>query len=103
MSAVEVAFDSIPNSSCAYAKFGPLPGPGIMSGAVGGALEWSGFDGEASVQSELVNTTMIVLMGGFPLVCYLVGAALFLRFDLSEAEHARIRAELDARSAAATT
>lgn len=76
---------------------------GIMIGAVGWALEWSGFDGEASVQSELVNTTMIVLMGGFPLVCYLVGAALFLRFDLSEAEHARIRAELDARSAAATT
>ena len=40
---------------------------------------------------------MVILMGGFPLVCYLLGAALFSRFDLSESEHARIRRELDAR------
>ncbi len=75
---------------------------GIMMGVVGWALEWSGFDGEAETQSELVNTTMIVLMGGFPLVCYLVGAALFSRFSLTESEHARIRIELDARQADAT-
>jgi len=42
---------------------------------------------------------MVVLMGGFPLVCYLIGAATFSRFDLSESEHARIRAELDERNA----
>ena len=70
---------------------------GIMIGVVGWALEWSGFDGDAETQSELVNTTMIVLMGGFPLVCYLLGALLFSRFNLTEAEHARIRGELDAR------
>ncbi|MEM9176464.1 MAG: MFS transporter, partial [Myxococcota bacterium] len=72
---------------------------GIMIGLVGWALEWSGFDGQAAVQSDLTKTTMVVLMGGFPLVCFLIGAAIFSRFDLTEAEHARIRAELDARAA----
>ena len=71
---------------------------GIMIGLVGWALEWSGFDGQAAAQSEKTKTTMIVLMGVFPLVCYLIGAALFSRFDLTESEHARIRGELDARS-----
>jgi Na+/melibiose symporter-like transporter len=42
---------------------------------------------------------MVALMGGAPLVCYLLGAVAFARFSLSEAEHARIRRELDARSA----
>ena len=46
---------------------------------------------------------MVVLMGGFPLVCFAIGALLFSRFDLTEAEHARIRAELDERAAADTT
>jgi len=72
---------------------------GIMIGLVGWALDWSGFDGEASEQSELAKTTMVVLMGGFPLLCYGIGALAFSRFSLSEREHARIRAELDARSA----
>jgi GPH family glycoside/pentoside/hexuronide:cation symporter len=71
---------------------------GIMIGLVGWALEWSGFDGGVDVQSERANTTMLVLMGGFPLVCYLIGAIAFSRFSLSEAEHARIRAQLDGRA-----
>ena len=75
---------------------------GIMIGLVGWALEWSGFDGQAEVQTEFTKTTMVLLMGGFPLVCFLFGAALFSRFDLSEAEHARIRRELDARRDDAT-
>ena len=70
-----------------------------MIGLVGWALEWSGFDGGVDVQSDLTNTTMLVLMGGFPLVCYLIGAVAFSRFSLSEADHAKIRAELDARAA----
>jgi GPH family glycoside/pentoside/hexuronide:cation symporter len=72
---------------------------GIMMGLVGWSLAWSGFDGQAETQSETAQRVMIVLMGGFPLVCYLVGAALFSRFSLTEAEHARIRASLDARAA----
>lgn len=75
---------------------------GIMIGLVGWALEWSGFDGQADAQTEFVKTTMVVLMGGFPLVCYAIGAALFSRFSLTEAEHARIRLALDERRADAT-
>jgi Na+/melibiose symporter-like transporter len=74
---------------------------GLMIFVVGQALEWSAFDPGAERQSELVLTTMIVLMGGAPLICYLIGAIAFSRFSLSETEHARIRRELDARSAAA--
>lgn len=73
---------------------------GIMVGVVGWALAWSGFDGAVEAQTELAKTTMLVLMGGFPFVCYLIGAAAFARFDLTETEHARIRNELDARAAA---
>ncbi len=74
---------------------------GLMIFVVGQALEWSAFDPGAERQSELVLTTMVVLMGGAPLVCYLLGAVAFARFSLSEAEHARIRSELDARAAGA--
>ena len=81
---------------------GKLAG-GIMVGVVGWALAWAGFDGQAETQSTLVQQTMIALMGGFPLVCYLIGAVFFTRFSLSESEHARIRAELDARAAARAT
>lgn len=73
---------------------------GIMLWLVGQSLEVAGFDGQAARQNETVKTTMLVLMGGFPLVCYLVGAVFFARFSLTEAEHARIRRELDLRNAA---
>lgn len=72
---------------------------GMMIFVVGQALEWSAFEPGATTQSELVRTTMIALMGGAPLVCYLIGAVAFARFSLSEAEHARIRRELDLRRA----
>jgi Na+/melibiose symporter-like transporter len=76
---------------------------GIMIGLVGWSLEWSGFDAGIQEQSELAKNTMILLMGGFPLLCYSLGAVAFSRFSLTEAEHARIRAELDARAAVQTT
>ena len=72
---------------------------GIMIGVVGWALEWSGFEASVQEQSALAKRTMIILMGGFPLVCYVAGAIAFSRFSLTESDHARIRAELDARSA----
>jgi GPH family glycoside/pentoside/hexuronide:cation symporter len=74
---------------------------GLMIFVVGQALEWSAFDPAAEHQSELVITTIVALMGGAPLFCYLIGAVAFARFSLSEAEHARIRRELDARAAGA--
>jgi len=76
---------------------------GIMIGLVGWSLEWSGFDAAVQEQSELAKNTMILLMGGFPLLCYSLGAVAFSRFSLTEAEHARIRAELDARAAVQPT
>ncbi|MFK7896265.1 MAG: MFS transporter [Myxococcota bacterium] len=69
---------------------------GIMIGVVGWSLEWSGFDGAVQEQSDLAKRTMIILMGGFPLVCYFVGAIAFSRFSLTEAEHAEVREALDA-------
>ncbi len=76
---------------------------GIMIGLVGWSLEWSGFDAGIQEQSELAKNTMVLLMGAFPLVCYVIGAVAFSRFSLTEKEHARIRAELDARAAAQPT
>ena len=75
---------------------------GLMIGVVGQALSWSGFDGAAAKQTVLAEKTMIILMGGFPLVCYSLGAIAFARFSLTEQEHARIRLELDARAAGMT-
>ncbi len=72
-------------------------GAGLMVGIVGFALEASGFVGNQPDQSPLVRQTMLLLMGGFPLVCYSIGAVVFSRYSLTEHEHTRIRAELDAR------
>ena len=54
-------------------------------------------------QTELVKYTMVFLLGGMPLLGYTIGCLAFARFPLSEAEHARIRRELDARAAAPAT
>lgn len=76
-------------------------GGAIMIGTTGLALEWAGFDRELAEQPATVKEAMLLLMGGAPLVLYSVGALIFSRFRLSEVEHARIRAALDARAAAA--
>jgi len=49
-------------------------------------------------QTRIVELAMCALLGLFPLVCYSIGAALFTRFDLDEARHAEIRAQLVARA-----
>ena len=74
-------------------------GAAIMVGSVGIALETSGFVANEPDQTELVKTTMIVLMGGVPLVCYGIGALAFSRYSLNEEKHEGIRAALDARAA----
>ena len=48
-------------------------------------------------QTPLTIWTLKALFGGAPLVANLIGAMLFRNFSLDAAEHARIRAELDAR------
>ena len=73
---------------------------GVMLLMTGFALEWSGFVPNVE-QTMSVKLWMVTLYGLFPLVCYVVGAYLFSKFRLDEAAHAKIRADLDARSAAA--
>lgn len=76
---------------------------GIMVGVVGFALEWSGYVENAAEQTPLAKNTMVVLMGGVPLVGYGIGSLAFTRFRLTEKEHARIRAELDRHAVARAT
>jgi len=69
---------------------------GVMLLLTGFVLQFSGFMPNQD-QSMTTQVAMILLYGAFPLVCYSIGAALFLRFELDEAEHGRISAELAAR------
>jgi Na+/melibiose symporter-like transporter len=69
---------------------------GLMLGIVGVALEVIGYVPNQE-QSESVRSGMLFLMGGLPMIGYGIGMAIFSRFDLKRAEHARIRAEIDAR------
>lgn len=49
-------------------------------------------------QSETAKLAIRGLMSGWPLLCYGVGALLFLRFSLTRAAHAEIRKVLDTRA-----
>lgn len=69
---------------------------GVMLLLTGFVLQASGFAPNED-QTMTVKVAMVTLYGMFPLVCYLIGAALFTRFKLDEAEHAKIRAVLDER------
>jgi len=69
---------------------------GLMLGIVGIALEWIGYEPNQE-QSASVRDGMLFLMGGLPMIGYGIGMAIFSRFDLKRAEHARIRGEIDAR------
>lgn len=74
-------------------------GIGVMLLLTGFVLQFSGFVPNQP-QTLTVQLAMVTLYGLFPLVCYLIGAALFSRFKLDEAAHAEIRDELDRRAAA---
>ncbi len=75
-------------------------GGALMVGLTGLVLEWTGFDRELAEQSATTKQSMLLLMGGAPLLLYTIGALIFSRFRLTEAEHARIRARLDAGNGA---
>jgi GPH family glycoside/pentoside/hexuronide:cation symporter len=74
---------------------------GVMLLFTGFVLEFSGFVPNQA-QTMTVQVAMVTLYGAFPLVCYVIGALLFTRFKLDEAEHARIRVELDKRHSQAS-
>jgi GPH family glycoside/pentoside/hexuronide:cation symporter len=69
---------------------------GLMVAVVGFAREATGYVANIE-QPQEVRFAMVALMGGMPLAGYAFGALAFARFRLSEAEHTRIRNELDAR------
>jgi GPH family glycoside/pentoside/hexuronide:cation symporter len=72
---------------------------GIMILVVGVVLDAVGYVKNAE-QTDAVRVALVFLIGGMPVIGYAIGSLLFSRFSLSEAEHARIRRELDARAAA---
>lgn len=74
-------------------------GIGVMLLLTGFVLQFSGFVPNQP-QTMTVQVAMVTLYGLFPLVCYLIGALLFSRFELDEAAHADIRDKLDRRAAA---
>ena len=74
-------------------------GNAILASSAGFALGLAGYEPNVE-QSPLVKQTMVFLLGGMPLLGYAVGSLAFARFPLSEAEHHRIRRELDARTTA---
>jgi GPH family glycoside/pentoside/hexuronide:cation symporter len=60
-------------------------------------LQFSDFTPNAE-QTESTKWAFRLIYAGTPFTVYMVGAWIFGRFKLDEAEHARIRAELDARA-----
>ncbi len=71
---------------------------GTMLLMTGFALEAAGFVPNVE-QPAGVKTTMLVLYGLLPLVCYGLGALLlYARFGLDEAKHGEIRKQLDERA-----
>ncbi|MEY4640438.1 MAG: hypothetical protein RLZZ227_432 [Pseudomonadota bacterium] len=67
---------------------------GVMLLLTGFILQATGFTPNAE-QPPSATFAMIWLYSIFPLVCYLMGAWMFRRFELDEATHAAIRSELD--------
>ncbi|HEY8122801.1 MAG TPA: MFS transporter [Myxococcota bacterium] len=74
-------------------------GNALLASAAAFTLGFMNFVPNAE-QSAEVRFALVCLMGGAPLVGYAIGALVFSRFSFSHAEHARVRAELDARTAA---
>ncbi|NQZ98447.1 MAG: MFS transporter [Myxococcales bacterium] len=68
---------------------------------LGAVLQFVGYTPGAE-QSGPTQFAIMALISFVPGIGFLVAAIVFGRFDLDEAEHARIRAELDARALATT-
>jgi len=70
---------------------------GLSTIAIGFALAWLDFVPNAE-QTATVQNGLRVISALVPAVLYSAGALLFMRFRLTQNEHARVRAELDARA-----
>ena len=74
---------------------------GLAAMLLGGVLQLAGYT-PGEEQSPETVFAIRALISFVPGIAFLVAAVVFSRFKLDEAEHARIRAELDARALAAT-
>jgi GPH family glycoside/pentoside/hexuronide:cation symporter len=74
-------------------------GAGLAIGGSGLLLQWSGYDGEAEVQTQTVKNTILLIGGGLPAIGYTIGMILFSRFSFNELEHADVLAELQRKRA----
>ena len=70
---------------------------GVTALTTGFVLQAVGYDGQSPTQTPATQTAMLALIGLLPAVCYVGAIALFSRFGLDEAEHARIVLELEHR------
>lgn len=71
---------------------------GVMIFVTGFVLQFAGFVPN-QIQTMTVQVSMVTLYGLMPLLCYVIGAYLFSKFELNEVEHTRIREELRRRAA----
>jgi Na+/melibiose symporter-like transporter len=62
-------------------------------------LQFAGYEPNVE-QTESAQLAIRSLYALFPLVCYLIGAVMFMRFGLGEAEHEDVQRQLEARRAA---
>jgi Na+/melibiose symporter-like transporter len=69
---------------------------GVMLMLMGFVLQAAGFVPNQP-QTMTVQVAIVALYGAFPLVCYVIGAAIFARFKLDEAAHGAMRRELEVR------
>ena len=70
---------------------------GITIGLTGFVLQGAGFEPN-QVQGESAVFAIRSLYSLFPLVCYALGALLFLRFSFNETEYAEVRRAIDLRA-----
>lgn len=63
-------------------------------------LDLAGYDPRAVVQTDLVGDSMRIVAGGVPAAAFAIGAFIFARFTLNEAEHRALKAQLAERAAA---
>lgn len=71
---------------------------GITMMITGVVLQIVGFEPNIE-QSDAAKLAMRILFAIFPLVCYAAGAVMMTRFALNREEHAKVRAQIDARRA----
>ena len=70
---------------------------GLMIGCAGFLLSFAGYV-ENIDQPTVVKNAMILLNGGIPCLCFVVGILAFTRFRLDSAEHQRIRRAIAERA-----